>query len=482
MASLHSLNEQQDNPEPGNDASAQEQLQTRDLLYGEADLSKQANLTKPADTRVDSCPDSKAYLELLNGALKSFYEPERLSSEQIASLRTKYNCSIKTDADAVKYADEALKAFGDPYTDVIPASEAKEIERAEKGETTGIGVELSARPKKDAQGQAQVTDAPATSSPIIIRRVIDGTPAQLAGLKAGEQIVKVNDEPIDTETAEETAKLIRGDIDTKVRLTVGKNGENRELELTRQKIDTPAVKSEMRDGFLHLQVTTFSQIDTSEEVEKAIKENPDAKGYILDLRNNRGGYVREALQTGSLLMSSGTMLSTRERADVDGKVNFDISTYQLEGDGIRMISVQEDKPGSEKFNKTIFDRHKDLVDKPVVVLVNEHSASASELLTGALKDNNEAYVIGTRTYGKGIGQNQTRSNLPEGSWLKVTTFKYFTPNGTWVGDAASNKIGLTPHLVVPLEENAELNSSADNQLQAALDHLKIATAPKEANP
>ena len=482
MASLRSINEQQENPEQGNDASAQGQLQTRDLLYGDADLSKQANLAKPAETPVASCPDSKAYLELLNGAINTFYEPERLNGEQVATLKTKYNCSIKSDADAVKYADEALKAFGDPYTDVIPANEAKEIERAERGETTGIGVEISAKPKQEVKGEGQTQSGQSEGSNIIIKRVIDGTPAQLAGMKAGEQIVKVNDELIDTETAEETAKLIRGDVDTKVRVTVGKNGDNREIELTRQVIDTPAVKSEMRDGFLHLQVTTFSQIDASEEVQQAIEKNPEAKGYILDLRNNPGGYVREALQTGSLFMDEGKMLSTRERADVDGKTSFDISTYRLDAESIKMTTIQEGKPGVEKYNETVFDRHKDIVDKPVVILVNEHSASASELLTGALKDNNEAYVIGTQTYGKGIGQNQIRSNLPEGSWLKVTTFKYFTPNGTWVGDAASNKIGLTPNLVVPLAENAELNSAADNQLQAALAHLKQATAPIQGTP
>jgi carboxyl-terminal processing protease len=118
----------------------------------------------------------------------------------------------------------------------------------------------------------------------------------------------------------------------------------------------------------------------------------------------------------------------------------------------------------------------------VVILVNEKSASASELLTGAFKDNNEAYVMGTTTYGKGIGQTVKRSGLPEDSWLKVTTFKYFTPNGTWVGDAASNKIGLTPHQVVPLTEGAKLNSAADNQLKAALDHLKQSTGQKSHRP
>jgi carboxyl-terminal processing protease len=168
---------------------------------------------------------------------------------------------------------------------------------------------------------------------------VESSPAQRAGLIAGDRIVKVDKEVIDTETADQTAKLIRGDVDTKVRLTVEQGGKEREVEITRKIIDVPAVKSEMRDGFLHLSVMTFSQTDVSEEVEAALKANPNANGYILDLRNNPGGFVREALQTGSLFMSSGLMLSTRSREDSDGEVSFDKTTYQLEADGIRQKTV-----------------------------------------------------------------------------------------------------------------------------------------------
>ncbi len=462
--------------ETTNDSSQSGQTRARDLLYADADLSQAVNPKAPGKSDATSCPESKAYLQLVDGAINQFYEPERLNKEQVAALRSKYNCSIKSDADAVKYADEAVKDLGDPYTDVIPASEAREIEKAERGEVTGIGLEIKAVPKALATQAVETAPGESENIPVVISRVVESSPAQHAGLAAGDRIVKVDNEVIDTESADETAKLIRGDVDTKVHVTVEREGKEREFELVREVIDVPAVKSEMRDGFLHLSVMTFSQTDVSEEVEAALKANPNANGYILDLRNNLGGFVYEALQTGSLFMSSGLMLSTRSREDVDGKVSFEKSTYQLEADSIKLKTVYEDMPTLQKGMGQIIERHADIVDKPVVILVNEHSASASELLTGALKDNNEAYVIGTQTYGKGIGQTTARTGLPEDSWLKVTTFKYFTPNGTWVGDAGSNKIGLTPHQVVPLSAGAEMNSATDNQLKAALDHLKQAVS------
>ncbi len=459
------------------------QNNARDLLYGDADLSQRVNEPKPAESTTAACPESRAYLKLVNGAINRFYEPERLNETQINALRSKYNCLIKSDADAVKFANEAVKDFGDTYTDVITAAEAREIERAERGEVTGIGVEIKAVPQNLASPGGE---APGESAnvPIVIGKVTESSPAQRAGLAAGDRIVKVDESVIDTESVDETAKLIRGDVDTKVRLTVERDGKERQVEITREVIDVPAVKSEMRDGFLHLSVMTFSQTDVSEEVEAALKAHPNANGYILDLRNNPGGFVHEALQTGSLFMSSGLMLSTRSREDVDGEISFDKTTYQLEADAIKLKTVYEDMPTLQKGLGQTIERHADMVDKPVVILVNENSASASELLTGAFKDNNEAHVIGTKTYGKGIGQTTIRTGLPEDSWLKVTTFKYFTPNGTWVGDAGSNKIGLTPHQLVPLTAGAEMNSAADSQLKAALDHLKqsTSTAPKTRQP
>jgi carboxyl-terminal processing protease len=477
VANRSPAHDSSDRFEPRTENSQSEQTHARDLLYGDADLSQRAKPPESVERNGASCPESRAYLKLVDGAINRFYEPERLNEIQISDLRSKYNCLIKSDADAVKYANEAVKDLGDDYTDVITADEAREIERAERGEVTGIGVEIKAVPQRLASPGGE---APGESKnvPIIINKVTESSPAERAGLTAGDRIVKVDESVIDTESTDETAKLIRGDIDTKVRVTVERNGKEREVEMKRELINVPAVKSEMRDGFLHLSVMTFSQTDVSEEVEEALKAHPNANGYILDLRNNPGGFVQEALQTGSLFMTEGSMLSTRSREDVDGEVSFDKTTYNLEADGIKIKTVYEDMPTLQKGLGHSIERHSDLVDKPVVILVNERSASASELLTGAFKDNNEAHVIGTKTYGKGIGQITIRNGLPEDSWLKVTTFKYFTPNGTWVGDAGSNKIGLTPHQVVPLTPGAEMNSAADNQLKAALDHLKQSTAPK----
>jgi carboxyl-terminal processing protease len=460
---------------------AQEKKRAAENLYADADLSASANQpVKPQDG--NSCPSSVPYLKLVNRALENFYDPSRLTATQVQEIKSKYNCSIKSDADAVKYADEALKTLQDDYTDVITKPETVEILRSENGEISGIGIELKDNsPKKDPAAATDIAtdktsdkavDKAVEPNQIVINKVVENSPALAGGLKAGDRIVKVDNEPIDTETATDTAKLIRGEVGTKVKLTVERQGKEEVVEMTRALIDFPAVKSEMRDGYLHLSVQTFGQSDTSDEVKAAIQGHPDAKGYILDLRNNPGGFVMEALKTGSLFMTKGEMLRTRTRAADPDAVDFETTNYTLNDKGIQLSSKYDSDPQGKPFEGALMQRHPDLVDKPVVILVNENSASASELLTGAMKDNKEAYVIGNQTYGKGIGQITFRNGLPDGSWLKVTNFQYFTPNGTWPGDAHNRKYGIAPDLKVTLPKDVQMNSPEDIQLKAALDYLK----------
>lgn len=447
---------------------AKEKRTAAETLYADADLAASANQpTKAQDG--SSCPSSVPYLKLVNHALENFYDPSRLTASQVREIKSKYNCSIKSEADAVKFADEALKTLQDNYTDVITKPETVEILRSERGEISGIGIEIKDQPKKENSAASDLAAAP---NQVLVNKVVENSPALAGGLKAGDRIIKVDNELIDTETATDTAKLIRGEVGTKVKLTVEREGKEEEIELTRALIDFPAVKSEMRDGYLHLSVQTFGQSDTSDEVKAAIQGHPDAKGYILDLRNNPGGFVMEALRTGSLFMTKGEMLRTRTRAADRTAVDFETTNYTLNDKGIQLSSKYESDPKAKPYQGMLMPRHPDLVDKPVVILVNENSASASELLTGAMKDNKEAYVIGSQTYGKGIGQITFRNGMPDGSWLKVTNFQYFTPNGTWPGDAHNRKYGIAPDLSVALPKDVRMNSPEDTQLKAALDYLK----------
>lgn len=416
-----------------------------------------------------SCPDSPAYRTIVGTAIRNFFEHDRLSESEINALEKKYNCQIKSESDAVKYADEAILAFGDPYTDVIPKEEVKIWEAMREGKIIGIGIHYDVPEGKDFRRDVV---------PAVISSVVRGGPADAAGLRKGDVVVGVDGESVENKTIQEIVGLIRGDEGTQVNVEILRDGQRETIPITRASIDVPAVQTKMIDGMLHLSVASFIQDDTADEMKAAIEAHPEARGYIIDLRDNPGGSVEQALKAASLFMSQGKLLEVKERADSGGEVSFDRVTYTLTGENINVRRAYDSMPGLEKFGAHAIDRLPDIVDKPVVLLVNKESASAAELFAGALRDNNEATLVGETTYGKGIGQT-TYDDMPDGSWLNVTNFHYYTPNGTWVGDAANRRYGLKPDIESKMNPAIPYLSQRDTQLAAALNHLRMVLGPSK---
>ena len=397
-----------------------------------------------------ACPQNSTYDTLIETTIRNIYDPSKLGN--IESLRNKYNCQIKNDDDAIKFADEALKVTGDPFTDVLDPQQVRMLKRSMEGNISGIGAQFG--PKKEGD-----------RSPLVLQSTVPGSPAAEAGLQQGDVIVKVNGNDISKMTQQEAINLVTGPADTKVKLTVLRDGKELPVELTRKVIDFPAVSEKTLDGNVaYISVRDFMQTDLVDEMKAALTKHRDAKAYIIDMRNNGGGRVDNAILLAGMFIKEGKVLGLRQRSDspADRPKHVDID-FSL--NSRRVIA------SSNRDSEVLMDRVPDMVDKPVIVLVNENSASAAELFSGALRDHGDAKLLGTTTYGKGISQT-IYQDMPAGTWLQVTTARYFTPNGTWVGDGHNERHGLKPDWTVNNPKDTELGSAGDVQLNTALEKLR----------
>jgi carboxyl-terminal processing protease len=336
--------------------------------------------------------------------------------------------NLKTQfVDKNKVSDQELfygslkglaQSTGDPYTVFMDPKEAKEFTDDLAGTFEGIGAEVGMR-----------NDITTIIAPL------DGMPAKQAGLRAGDKIYAVDGKSTLGMTVDEVVKKIRGPKGTKVVLTIisGKD-KPKDITITRSLIVTKSVKSEMRpDGIFLVRVSNFNN-DTeglfNETINTILLKNP--KGIILDLRNNPGGYLETAVRMASEWVEEGPIVaeqfSDNRRNEYPAKGNARLKNF------------------------------------PTVVLVNGGSASASEILAGALRDYKKATIVGETTFGK--GSVQTLSDLSEGAMLKVTVAKWLTPAGDFI-----NEKGLKPNIEVKLT-NTDLDKNLDPQLDKAIQLLK----------
>ncbi len=444
------------------DSSAAEKFRGESELAG-----KNASLVVAEDTRRNAaaaeaenpgkCTASEAYLEILNTAYNHAYSPEDFGD--IKSLRQEYDCRIKNDDDAVKYADEALKILDDPYSDVHPADEVKQLKSQMAGQFYGLGLTLL-QPEPGENGRFPIKD------------LLKGGAAESAGLKENDRLVKIDGQALTDLNAMQVSNLIRSTQPNAAQLTIERDGKLMDFSITRKLIENHAVKEpELKDGIEHIHISTFDQSDTAIELKNAIEKYPEAKAYIIDLRKDGGGLVDQAFKSLSLFMSKGVLAQQRDRmegVEGDTEARYFKTTYSLEPDKIGVNKVVENMPEVKVLTNDI-ERLEDIVHgKPVVVLVDDHTASAAEIFAAAMQDNKEATVIGSQTLGKGITQIWMEG-MPQDSILSITNSRLFTPSGKWLGDGHHRRIGITPDIVIPDGQDA---------LEASFDYLKKMLASK----
>jgi len=272
----------------------------------------------------------------------------------------------------------------DPHSSFMTRQEHKELLIETKGSFSGVGIEISIR-----------------DNVITVVAPIEGTPAYKAGIEAGDKIIKINDESTNDMTLTDAVKIIRGKKGTKVKLTVAREGAEKPLEfsITRDVIPLKSVRSFLLGPEIgYARISNFqskTDKDLSSALEK-LEKGRNLKGLVLDLRNNPGGLLSQAIAVSDLFLDSGLIVSTKGRN----------KSQDME------VSAHKNRKGR---------------DYPIIVLVNGGSASAAEIVAGALQDNKRAMILGTKTFGK--GSVQTILPLSDGSGLRLTTAKYYTPNG-----------------------------------------------------
>ena len=313
-----------------------------------------------------------------------------------------------------------VEATGDPYSEYYTSEELKDLQESSSGIYYGIGAYVGIDP---------------TTQYCKISGVIDGTPAQEAGLMAEDLIVKVDGTDTFGMTTTDVVALIKGEENTDVVLTIARTGEEEYLEITvtRRRVEAPTVNYEMlEDGIAYIEITQFEEVTTDQFEEKLEQARADGmKGLIIDLRGNPGGTLSSVVAISRMLLPEG------------------------------LIVYMEDKKGERE--EYACDGKRQL-EVPLVVLINENSASAAEILAGAVKDYGIGTLVGTTTFGKGIVQKVF--GITDGSGMKLTISHYYTPKGNDI-----HEVGVAPDEEVKLDVEKYVEDGSDNQLERAKEIL-----------
>ncbi|HBL59962.1 MAG TPA: peptidase S41 [Cyanobacteria bacterium UBA8803] len=357
------------------------------------------------------------------------------------AVRNDYlNRSYSSKEDAYKAIREMLEKLDDPYTRFMSPEEFKNMQIDTSGELTGVGIQIA----QDEETKKLMVIAP-----------IEDTPAYKAGILAKDTIVKIDGKSTEGMNVNDAVQLIRGEPGTTVTLTIQRGDREIDYQLSRARIEIHPVRYSYRNSpagaIGYIRLNQFSAI-AAQEMRDAIKdlEKQQITGYILDLRSNPGGLLYSSIEIARMWLSEGTIVSTVNR--------------QGETDRQRA-------------------NNHPLTDKPLVVIVDGGSASASEILSGALQDNKRAVLVGTQTFGKGLVQSVR--GLEDGSGLAVTIAKYLTPSGRDI-----NKAGIHPDIVFELtdtqrkelqQDRTKIGTEGDPQYVKAVDTLKQEIAAKQNN-
>ncbi len=352
------------------------------------------------------------------------YEDLRTFTEIFDKIKTDYVEEVE-DKDLLESAIQGMLSGLDPHSGYLDPETFRELQIGTTGEFGGLGIEVGMD-----NGFVKVI-AP-----------IDDTPAQKAGVQAGDLIVRLNDTPVKGMTLNDAVKIMRGEPDTNINLTIVRENEDKPivLTITRAIIQVKSVKSRtLEPGYIYVRISHF-QTPTANDLEKAIKtlkeENKTIglKGLVLDLRNNPGGVLKAAVSVSDAFLKSGLIVYTEGRV-IDSSLRFKAHPNDLV-DGI-----------------------------PIVVLVNSGSASASEIVAGALQDHRRAIIMGTKTFGK--GSVQTILPMNNDAALKLTTARYFTPLGRSI-----QAEGIQPDILLSKVEIASVEKESNRITEADLNrHL-----------
>ena len=362
-----------------------------------------------------------ASLKLAISSENEIYKKIDLFGEVLEKINKQYVDEID-QSESMDSAINGLLQSLDPYSAYMSPEIFNEMQTETSGEFGGLGIEVSME-----------------SGVVKVISPIDDTPASRAGIKAGDYIVKINDTQVQGKTLSEAVDLMRGPVGSSIELTIRRRGEKKAItfNIVREVIQIQSVKAELLEKNIgYVRLTAFNE-NSGEQIKKKIKElekNKDVKAYILDLRNNPGGLLSQAIKISDYFLNNGEIVSTKSRK------------------------------ASE--NRKWFAKKGDLTNgKKLIVLINYGSASASEIVAGALKDHKRAILLGENSFGKGSVQ----SIIPlknEGA-IRLTIAKYYLPSGKSISE-----VGVSPDIEIGEEsDDFQIKTETDNQLNYAIKLL-----------
>ena len=361
------------------------------------------------------------FLEKVNSAEIDIYKKIDLFGEVLEKINKEYVDEIN-QSESMDSAINGLLQSLDPYSSYMSPEIFEEMQTETSGEFGGLGIEVSME-----------------AGVVKVITPIDDTPASKAGIKAGDYIVKINDIQVQGKSLSEAVDLMRGPVGSGIELTIRRRGAKKALtfNVVREVIEVQSVKSELLDNNIgYLRLTSFND-NSSQQIKKQIKKlkkNKNLNSYILDLRNNPGGLLSQAIKISDFFLENGEIVSTKSRKKSE--------------------------------NRKWFAKKGDILDgKTLLVLINYGSASASEIVAGALKDHKRAILVGENSYGK--GSVQSIIPLKNKGAIRLTVAKYYLPSGKSISE-----VGVRPDIEVNEEgDNFRIKTDTDNQLNYAIKLL-----------
>ena len=349
------------------------------------------------------------------------YKKIDLFGEVLEKIQKEYVDEIN-QSEGMEAAIDGLLQSLDPYSSYMSPKTFDEMQTDTSGEFGGLGIEVTME-----------------SGVVKVISPIDDTPASRAGIKAGDYIVKINNTQVQGKSLSEAVDLMRGPVGSSIELTVRRSGEKKALifEVTREIIEIKSVKSDLLEKNIgYLRLTSFNE-NSADQIEKEIKKlekNNNLKSYILDLRNNPGGLLSQAIKISDFFLENGEIVSTKSRKKIE--------------------------------NRKWFAKKGDLTNgKTLIVLINYGSASASEIVAGALKDHKRAILLGENSYGK--GSVQSIIPLQNKGAIRLTVAKYYLPSGKSISE-----VGVAPDIQIDEEtDDFKIKTETDNQLNYAIKLL-----------
>ena len=355
--------------------------------------------------------------------IKANYYSNNLNKQNWTRWKKRYINKIKTQEDAYVAINSMIASLDDSYSKFMSQREFSEQNSAINSKLYGIGVNIAS-----------------ISGKIYVINVLENAPAARCGIQSGDIILKVNNKDISGQSIYRIAQLIRGDINVNINLEILRGNKKLNKTVKREEIKVKTIESEkINDDIAYIRILSFIGLETSKEFIVALNKYKDSKGLILDLRGNSGGLFQNAIVISNLFMKKGVIVSVLARQ------------------GRKNVYKAQDKDC--------------IYTKPLVILVDNRTASASEILTCALKENKRAVVVGTDTYGKGLVQKVF--SLPNGTGMNLTIAHYLTPSGKDI-----NKKGIKPDYSVNIKHGDFINN-IDTQLVYAVNLLEKIISKKE---